>query len=129
MIGCGNERHINGKSVKSAYKSVRAMKEYLPRDQKLEFQVAFWTLRNGYEDNDDFLDAVNRKTAKEIIVAGQKKFEEMRAGGFDEYQKYRDWDDMIEQDKQIRAKQDLGLDKKNQKKQRDKTNNVLYDLR
>jgi hypothetical protein len=127
--GCSTERHVNGRSMKSAYRSVRVLKEYLPKDSKLEFQIAFWTLKNGYPDKEDFLDVVDGKTAKEIIVAGKEKFEDMRGSGVSEYQQYSSWDDMIEKDKQIRADQDLGLEQKNRQSMRDRTNNnVLYDL-
>lgn len=126
---CSTERHINGRSMKSAFRSVKVLKEYLPKDEKLEFQVAFWTLKNGYDNKEDFLDIVDGKTAKEVIVAAKEKFEEMRASGITEYQQYSSWDDMIEKDKEIRATQDFGLEHKNRQMQRDKTNNVLYDLR
>jgi hypothetical protein len=129
VSACSNERHVNGRSLKGAFRSVKVMKEYLPKDQKLEFQVAFWTLRNAISDKEEFLDAVDGKTASEIIAAGKEKFTELRASGFDEYEQYRDWEDMIEKDKQVRAQQDLGIEQKNQKRQRDRTNNdILYDL-
>ena len=127
-VGCSNERHVNGRSYKSALRSSKALKNHLYKDKKLEFQVAFWTLKEGYPEKQEFLDSVDGKTADEIIAAGQAKFDEMRSSGFTEYQKYSNWDDMIAQDKQERAQQDLGLEKDKQKMMRDKTNNVLYDL-
>lgn len=129
LSGCSSERHVNARSVKSAFKSVRTMKEYLPKDQKLEFQIAFWTIRNAYQNDEEFLDAINRKTASEIIEIGKEKFEDMRSNGHQDYQKYSGWQDMIEKDKAIREQQDLGIAKENQRNQRDRTNNVLYDLR
>lgn len=127
-VGCSTERHINGRSYKSAYRSAKVMKEYLPKDKRLEFQVAFWTLKNSLPEKEEFLDAVNGKTTSEVIVAGKEKFEEMRFSGFAEYQQYSSWDDMIAKDKQERAQQDLGLEKDKQKMLRDKTNNILYNL-
>lgn len=129
-VGCSNERQVNGRSMKRALKSVRIMKEYLPKDQKLEFQVAFWVLKKSYDNNDEeFLDLIDGKKANEIIAAGEDKFEEMLADGYVQYQKFNSWSNMIANNKQIRTKQNLGLEQKYQQMQHDQTNNVLYDLR
>lgn len=128
LSACNNERQVNGRSLKSAFRSVKTMKEYLPKELKLEFQIAFWTLRNGISEKEEFLDAVDGKTAKEIIASGKEKFEQMQTSDYAYYQNFGDWDDMIAQDREIRAQQDLGIDKKNQRMQRDRSNNVMYDL-
>jgi hypothetical protein len=67
-IGCSGERQINGRTSKLAFKSVRVMKEYLPKRQKLEFEIAFWTMKNGFEKNSEFLDAVDGSTSAELIA-------------------------------------------------------------
>jgi hypothetical protein len=127
-IGCSGERQINGRTSKLAFKSVRVMKEYLPKRQKLEFEIAFWTMKNGFEKNSEFLDAVDGSTSAELIAAGKAKFVELQESGRPEYTKFSDWDAMIQSYEDERFEQDMNQKKDKDKRQKDSMNNVLYDL-
>lgn len=127
-IGCSGERQINGRTSKLAFKSVRVMKEYLPKRQKLEFEIAFWTMKNGFEKNSDFLDAVDGNTSAELITAGKAKFIELQESGRPEYTKFADWDAMIKSYEEERFEQDMNQAKDKERLKKDSMNNVLYDL-
>ncbi|MDP7536971.1 MAG: hypothetical protein QF470_03995 [Methylococcales bacterium] len=128
-IGCSGERQINGRTSKLAFKSVRVMKEYLPKRQKLEFEIAFWTLKNGFEKNSDFLDVVDGMKSAELITAGKAKFTELQKSGRPEYTKFADWDAMIKSYEDERFEQDMNHKRDIEKQKRDSMNNILYDLR
>ncbi|HHZ71128.1 MAG TPA: hypothetical protein EYO51_00885 [Methylococcaceae bacterium] len=127
-IGCSGERQINGRTSKLAFKSVRVMKEYLPKRQKLEFEIAFWTMKNGFDTNSEFLDTVDGKTSAELIAAGKTKFAELHESGRPEYTKFSDWDAMIKSYEEERFEQDMHQIKDKEQRKRDSTNNILYDL-
>ena len=127
-IGCSGERQINGRTSKLAFKSVRVMKEYLPKRQKLEFEIAFWTMKNGFEKNSEFLDAVDGNTSAELIAAGKAKFVELQESGRPEYTKFSNWDAMIKSYEDERFEQDMNHKKDKDQRQKESMNNVLYDL-
>ena len=127
-IGCSGERQINGRTSKLAFKSVRVMKEYLPKHQKLEFEIAFWTMKNGFEKNSEFLDAVDGNTSAELIAAGKAKFGELQESGRPEYTKFSNWDAMIKSYEDERFEQDMNQKKDKDQRQKESMNNVLYDL-
>ena len=106
-IGCSNERQINGRSQKSAAHSVKIMKNYPPKNQKLEFEIAYWQVRNSIQDKEEFLDTIDGLTAPEMIALGQTVFSEMHAAGNPDYNKYRNWEEMIKHAQQERSEQDF----------------------
>jgi len=120
--GCSNERTINGRSERTAAQSVKIMKEYLPSDQRVEFEMAYWTLKDAIPDSKQFLDAVDGKNVTELILLGKEHFEQRKAMGIEAYGRYASWEDMIQKLIKERAGQS------NNKDPRDKANNVLYDL-
>jgi hypothetical protein len=95
--GCGGERKVNGRSNRVAALSVKKIKNYLPSEQRVPFEVGFWTIKAKYGNSDEFLDAVDGKTVTEIIESGKKIFEQLRSEGYEAYSKYDSWDDMIDQ--------------------------------
>jgi hypothetical protein len=123
--GCGGERKVNGRSNRVAALSVKKIKNYLPNDQRVPFEVGFWTIKAKYGNSDEFLDAVDGKTVSEIIASGQQIFEQRRAEGFEAYNKYDSWDDMIAKLLQERADQAIPYKAPTEQ---DKQNNVLYKL-
>jgi hypothetical protein len=123
--GCGTERSINGRSEKTAAKSVKIMKEYLPPDMRVEFELAYWTTRDALRDSSQFLDAVNGKTAPELIAVGRKYFDQQKAAGMKGYDKYASWDEMVAVLIQERKEQSFASKPEDK---RDKANDILYKL-
>jgi hypothetical protein len=105
LTGCNKSNQINGSSMKTVNRSISQIKEKLPLDQRIEFEVSFWTLRDDIRDNRDFLDAVGGKTPEQLIETGKELFMKRKAAGSKEYEKYTDWDQMIAQYTQERIDQ------------------------
>jgi len=127
LIACGKGEEINGHNLRTANKSVKVLKERLPPESRLEFEVSYWTIRDAKKSNDEFLDAVDGKTPLEIIALGKEIYQQRKNDGFAEYAKYSSWEDMISQFGKERSEQD---NRKVIKKEdaRDKANDVLYKL-
>lgn len=124
-IACSGEATINGKNNRAASTTMRKVKHYLPRDQQLEFEIAYWTTRDAVQDNRVFLDTVDGKTAAEIIEIGKKYFSERKAAGVPSYTKYDSWSDMLAKVSEERAATAMPKERLTEK---DKKNNVLYKL-
>lgn len=105
LMGCNKSHQINGSSLKTVNRSMAAIKERLPLDQRIEFEVSFWTLRDEIRNNKDFLDAIDGKTPEQLIETGKELFLKRKASGNKEYEKYATWDQMITQYTQERIDQ------------------------
>jgi hypothetical protein len=125
-VGCGGEPTINARNTKVVFKSFNRMKNYLPNDERLEFEIAFWTIRDSLGNSKEFLDTVDGKNVAEIIALGQEHFNQRKAEGIPAYDKYTSWDDMLTRVKAERAAQALPKQKMTD---RDRRNNLLYDPR
>ncbi len=73
LIACGKGQEINGHNTATAYRSVKALKNRLSPDNRIEFEVSFWTIRDAKKDDKEFLDVVDGKTPEEIIAIGKVK--------------------------------------------------------
>lgn len=104
-MGCNKSHQINGSSLKTVNRSMAAIKERLPLDQRIEFEVSFWTLRDEVRNNKDFLDAIDGKTPEQLIETGKELFLKRKASGNKEYEKFATWDQMITQYTQERIDQ------------------------
>ncbi len=125
LTACNNGTKINGHTQKTTLKSVRFIKERLPPEKRIEFEVSFFTMRDTIKDNDEFLRQVDGKTPEEIIEVGKKLYAERKAQGMEEYNKYSSWEDMIT--KFSKEKSEQG--KKNNVDPKDKSQgSVLYKL-
>ncbi|RLA25555.1 MAG: hypothetical protein DRQ62_02240 [Gammaproteobacteria bacterium] len=122
--GCSGGNEINGRSFKTALKSVKMMKGRMPQEKRIAFELSFWAIRTAYRKNTEFLDIVNGKTSDEIIEVGKEIFAKRKAEGFEEYQQYANWDEMIAKYTQDRMNQNV----KRQHDPRDTENSVLYKL-
>lgn len=122
--GCSQGSQINGRSFKTALKSVKMMKDRIPQDKRIAFELSFWAIRTAYRNNQEFLDIVDGKTADELIEVGKEVFAKRKAEGFAEYQQYASWDDMITKYANDRAAQN----NKRKRDPRDAENSVLYKL-
>lgn len=126
LVACSKGQQINGHNTRTAYRSVKALKERLPPDARIEFEVSFWTLRDSIKSDKEFLDAVDGKKPEEIIVLGKELYQQRKNAGFAGYDKYTSWDDMIAKFGKERIDQDNR--KGNKEDPKDKANDVLYKL-
>lgn len=125
VVGCNKSHQINGSSLKTVNRSISSIKERLPLDQRIEFEVSFWTLRDEIRNNKEFLDAIDGKTPEQLIESGKELFLKRKAGGYKEYEQYATWDQMISQYTQERIDQN----RKKTPDQRDKTNPHRVDYK
>jgi hypothetical protein len=126
LIACSKGSQINGHTTRTAFRSVKALKNYLAPDARIEFEVSFWTLRDSIKNEKEFLNTVDGKKAEEIIAMGKELYQQRKNSGFAGYDKYTSWDDMIAKFGKERIDQD---NRKGQKEDpKDQANGVLYKL-
>jgi hypothetical protein len=128
LTACGKGQEINGHNTSTAYRSVKALKNRLSPDKRIEFEVSFWTIRDAKKDNKEFLDVVDGKTSEEIIAIGKEIYQERKAAGFKGYEEYSSWEEMIAQFGKERIDQDNRKGKSKEAQDKDKANDVLYKL-
>lgn len=128
LTACGRGQQVNGHTTRTAYRSVKTIKERLPPDNKVEFEVSFWTIRDSKKTDDEFLDVVDGKDPWEIIDMGKEIYQQRKASGFKGYEKYNSWEEMIAQFDKERIAQET---KKGSTKREDtrKNGSILYDMR
>jgi hypothetical protein len=128
LIACSKGQEINGHTTKTAYRSVKALKNRLSPDTRIEFEVAFWTIRDAKKDDKEFLDTVDGKKPEEIIAIGKEIYQERKAAGFKAYEQYSSWDEMIAKFGKERIDQENRKGKSKEAQDKDKANDVLYKL-
>lgn len=128
LTACGKSGTINGHTARTAYRSVKMIKERLPPDNKVEFEVSFWTIRDANSSDDAFLDAVDGKSAWEIIDMGKEVYQQRKTSGYKGYEKYNSWAEMIAQFDKERIDQEKkpGSTKRDESR---KNGTILYDMR
>ncbi len=126
LIACGKGQEINGHNTRTAYKSVKAIKNRLPEDSRIEYEVSFWTIRDAKKDDSEFLDTVDGKNPEEIIALGKEIYQERKNAGFKGYAQYSSWEEMIAKFGQERIDQNKPRSKNADPK--DKANDLLYKL-
>ncbi len=124
LAGCTKGNAVNGRSLKTANKSVSMIKNRLPLEQRIEFELSYWTLRDSIKTKEEFLDTVDGQTAEDLIELGKEIFQERKNAGFKDYDQYENWDHMIAKYTQERIEQN----KRKKIDPRDRANNVLYKL-
>ena len=124
LMACSKGQEINGHNTKTAYRSVKALKNRLSPDSRIEFEVSFWTIRDAKKDDKEFLDIVDGKKPEEIIAIGKEIYQERKAAGFKGYDEYSSWEEMITKFGKERNDQD----NRKGKSKEDKANDVLYKL-
>jgi hypothetical protein len=116
LTSCGNAGEINGQSIKTAYKSVSYIKERLPEQQRLKFELAYWSLRKQFSNDAEFLNIIDKKNSRQIIELGKNNFQERKQQGDPELAQFENWDQMIAQQLQQRDEQMPGaVDSKDKK--------------
>lgn len=128
LAACGKGQEINGHTLRTADKSVKVLKERLPQEDRLEFEISYWTIRDSKKDTKEFLEAVDGKTPKEIIAMGKAIFQERKNNGFELYKAYSSWEQMITKYMQDRSDQDNRRNVKKRDLEDNPNNSVLYDL-
>jgi len=126
-MACGKSDSINGHTIKTAYRSVKALKNRLSAENRIEFEVSFWTIRDANKDEANFLSIVDGKKPDEIIALGKELYQQRKAEGFANYNQYSSWEDMISKFGQERDDQD-NRKGKNKEDAKDKANDILYKL-
>ncbi len=124
LMACTTGNQINGRSIKTANRSVSMIKDRLPTEQRIEFEVSYWTLRDSIKTKDEFLDAVDGKTPEELTVLGKEVFQQRKNSGFKAYDQYASWDQMIAKFTQDRIDQS----RRKTPAPKDVANNLLYKL-
>ncbi len=127
LFGCSKGNQINGRSLKTANRSVSRIKDRLPTEKRIQFEVSFWTMRDAIKDRGDFLDAVDGKSPDELIELGKEVFQQRKNAGFEKYNEYTSWDQMIAKFTQERIDQG----KKHKKKSPDREGSspsIIYKL-
>lgn len=105
LFGCNKSQQINGSTLKTVNRSITHIKDRLPLDQRVEFEVSYWTLRDEIRNNKEFLDAIDGKTPEQLIEVGKELFLKRKASGNKDYQEFTNWDQMIAQYTQERIDQ------------------------
>jgi hypothetical protein len=106
LVACGRGQSINGHSMKTAFRSVKGLKKYMPAEKQMEFELSFWMLRDANKDDDTFLDIVDGKKPEEIIGLAKELYQERKTAGFKEYEQYATWEEMITKFGKERTEQD-----------------------
>jgi hypothetical protein len=128
LIACSKGQEINGHNTATAYRSVKALKNRLSPDNRIEFEVSFWTIRDAKKDDKEFLDVVDGKKPEEIIAIGKEIYQERKAAGFKGYEGFSSWEEMITKFGKERMDQDNRKGKSKEAQDKDKANDVLYKL-
>lgn len=124
LAGCSKSNEINGRSLRTANRSVSYIKDRLPVEQRVEFEISFWSLRDEIRNNEEFLDTVDGRTPEELIELGKELFQKRKNAGFKDYEQFATWEQMISHYTQERMDQN----RRKRPDPRDKQNNVLYKL-
>ena len=128
LLACSKGQEINGHTTNTAYRSVKALKNRLSPDNRIEFEVSFWTIRDAKKDDKEFLDTVDGKTPEEIIAMGKEIYQERKAAGFKAYEQYSSWEEMIAKFGKERMDQDNRKGRSKEEMDKEKANDVLYKL-
>ena len=104
LVACSGDK-INAHSEKTAYRSVKMIKNHLKEEKRVEYEMSFWMVRDAKKDNAEFLAAVDGKKADEIIAMGKEIYGQRKAEGFAEYQQYKTWEEMMAKYDRDRIKQ------------------------
>jgi hypothetical protein len=125
LVACSKGSQINGHNIRTAFRSVKALKNHLSPDARIEFELSFWMLRDSIKDGKEFLNTVDGKKPEEIIVLGKELFQQRKNTGYADYEKYASWDEMIAKFGKERIDQD---NRKSKQDPKDEANDVLYRL-
>ena len=95
LSACGNGQKINAHNEKTAYRSVKMIKNRLPEDIRTEYEMSFWMIRDAKKSDDEFLSAIDNKLPQDIISMGREIYQQRKNEGFAQYQQYKTWEEMM----------------------------------
>jgi hypothetical protein len=122
---CSPGGKINGHTTRTALRSVKMLRNRLPQEEKIAFEMSFWAIRQNIQNTDDFLATVDGKTPVQIIEQGKQLFAEQKATGYAAYAKFSNWDEMIASYVEERKQQITPKKKRDPKDD----HSVIYNLR
>lgn len=126
LVACNNGQKINGHTTNTAFKSVKMIKNRLPTETRLEYEIAFGIIRDVKKDDKEFLGAVDNQIPEAIIALGKEIYQQRKNEGFATYASYNSWEEMISKFGKERIDQDKVKNKKDMKDS--PKDNVLYKL-
>jgi hypothetical protein len=112
--------------MNTAMRSVKGLKNRMPADERVEFEVSFWLIRDNSKDDDTFLNEVDGKKPEQIIAMGKEIYQQRKNNGFKGYEKYASWDEMIAKFGQERLAQEKISPKKKEALREGPS--VIYDM-
>jgi phage protein D len=96
------------------------IKPRLPEAMRIEYEIAFGLSREAEKDDAIFFKSIDGKTPSELIAMGKEIFQQRKAEGLAQYQKYETWESMIATYQKERAGQKVETDiKKDSQNNRD----------
>jgi hypothetical protein len=126
LVACGKGEQINGHNTRTAYKSIKMIKNRLPSDSRIEYEVSFWTIRDSIKDDSEFLAKVDGKNPQQIVELAKEFYKQRKNAGSKEYEQYSSWEEMIAKFGKERINQDRVKSKRDMvDSPRD---NVMYKL-
>ena len=126
LVACGKGEQINGHNTNTAYRSIKMIKNRLPTDNRIEYEVAFWTIRDSIKDDSEFLSTVDGKNPQQIVELGKGIYQKRKAEGFKDYDQYPSWEAMIAKF----GKERIDQDRAHSKKEPDpRQGSVMYKLK
>lgn len=129
LVACSKGEQINGHNTRTAYKSIKMIKNRLPTDNRIEYEVSFWTIRDSIKDDGEFLTAVDGKNPQQIVELGREIYQKRKNEGFKDYEKFTSWEEMIAKFGKERIDQDRAKSNKDSKDAHDSPrDNVMYKL-
>ncbi|CAG0938223.1 hypothetical protein BROC_00155 [Candidatus Brocadiaceae bacterium] len=129
LIGCGKGQQINGHNMKTAYRSVKGLKKYMPAEKQMEFEISFGLLHDANKDESAFLEVVDGKKPEQIIELAKAQFEERKKQGAKELEQYASWEDMINKFDKERTDQDKVRKNKDTEDKHKEDASILYNPR
>jgi hypothetical protein len=126
LTACNNGQKINGHNTNTAFKSVKMIKNRIPNETRLQYEIAFGIIRDAKKDESDFLKAVDNKIPEQIIALGKEIYQQRKNENYSAYTDYTSWEDMISKFGKERVAQDKFKNKKDLKD--NPKDNVLYKL-
>lgn len=102
------------------------IKNRLPTEKRLEYEIAFGIIREANKTDDDFLKAIDDKIPDEVIAQGKEIYQQRKDQGVANYAAYSSWEQMIAQFSKERSEQDKIHSKRERKDMPD--DSILYKL-
>ncbi|MCH9698001.1 MAG: hypothetical protein K0U68_07860 [Gammaproteobacteria bacterium] len=111
ISGCEQPNQIKVDGKHSMMRSFMQLKQRMKFREGVEFEVAFWSLKQKSGSEDVFRNLVAGKTPEEVIEMGKQYFADRKSQNDPQYTQHASWDSMIEE---VITKVKTPVTKKNQ---------------